>query len=76
MPFVQARCENCGGILQVDSSKKAAICPYCGTPYVVQDAINNYITNIGNLHADVVNVSNDTSAKARLDAAEAFMKLC
>lgn len=75
MPFVQAKCENCGGLLQVDSSKKAAICPYCGTPYVVQDAINNYITNIGNLHADVVNVSNDTSAKARIDAAEAFMKL-
>lgn len=75
MPFVQAKCENCEGILQVDSTKKAAICPYCGTPYVVQDAINNYITNIGNLHADVVNVNADTSAKARLDAAEAFMKL-
>lgn len=75
MPLVQAKCENCGGILQVDSSKKVAICPYCGTPYVVQDAINNYTTHIEHLHADVVNVNSDTSAKARLDAAEAFMKL-
>lgn len=75
MPLVQAKCENCDGILQVDSSKKAAICPYCGTPYVVQDAINNYTTHIEHLHADVVNVNSDTSAKARLDAAEAFMKL-
>lgn len=75
MPLVQAKCENCAGILEVDSTKKAAICPYCGTPYVVQDAINNYITNIGTLHADVVNINDDKSAKARLDAAEAFMKL-
>lgn len=75
MPFVQAKCENCNGILEVDSTKKAAICPYCGTPYVVQDAINNYITNIETLHADVVNINDDKSARARLDAAEAFMKL-
>lgn len=75
MPLVQAKCENCGGALQVDNSRKAAICPWCNTPYVVQDAINNYITNIGTLHADVVNVNNDASAKARLDAAEAFMQL-
>lgn len=75
MPFVQAKCENCGGVLQVDSNKKAAICPYCNTPYVVQDAINHYITNIGNLHADVVNVNSDGSAQSRLVAAETFMKL-
>ena len=75
MSLVQAKCENCTGILEVDSTKKAAICPYCGTPYVVQDAINNYITNIGTLHADVVNINDDKSAKARMDAAEAFMKL-
>lgn len=46
MPIVQAKCENCGGVLAVDESQKAAICPFCNTPYVVQDAINNYnITN-------------------------------
>ena len=46
MPIVQAKCENCGGVLAVDDSQKAAVCPFCNTPYVVQDAINNYnITN-------------------------------
>ncbi len=46
MPFVQAKCESCGGILAVDDTQKAAICPFCNAPYVVQDAINNYsITN-------------------------------
>lgn len=75
MPFVKAQCENCQGLLEVDPSKKAAICPYCGTPYVVQDAINNYHTHIDHLHADVVNVNDDKSAKARLEAAETFLKL-
>ena len=38
----QAKCENCGGLLKIDSILKAANCPNCGAAYVVQDAINNY----------------------------------
>lgn len=30
MPFVQAICPECGGILEIDASKEAAICKYCG----------------------------------------------
>lgn len=59
MPFVQARCTNCAANLEVDSAKEAAICPYCGTAYIVEKAINNfntinnYTTNIyGNGNAD------------------------
>lgn len=40
MPFVQAKCTNCGANLEVDNSRDAAICPYCHTPYVVEKAIN------------------------------------
>ncbi len=72
MPFVKAKCTNCGGSLQVDSEKKAAICPFCNQAYVVEDAINNYITHI---HANVVNITDDRSANARIKAAEAFLKL-
>lgn len=72
MPFVNAKCTNCGGALQVDSSKKAAVCPFCNQAYVVEDAINNYITHI---HANVVNITDDRSANARIKAAEAFLKL-
>ena len=44
--FVQAKCTNCGGILAVDDSLEAAVCPFCNTPYVVEKAIHNYyITN-------------------------------
>ena len=77
MAFVQAQCESCGGLLTVDSDLKAAICPYCGSAYVVQDSINyfNSSTKIEHMHADVVNVSDESSSEGRLRAAEAFMKI-
>lgn len=42
MPLVPAKCTNCGAILTIDSSKDAAICEYCKTPFVTEKAINNY----------------------------------
>ena len=58
MPFVAAKCPNCGGELQVDDGKRLAVCPYCKEPYMVEEAVNNYITNynIENLHADNVSI--------------------
>ena len=41
MPLVNAKCTNCGGTLTVDASKEAAICDYCGSPYIVEKAIQN-----------------------------------
>ena len=52
MPFVQAKCPECGGILAVDNDQKAAICQFCGKPYIVEEAVNNYIT---------YNVTNNTT---------------
>lgn len=45
MNLVPAKCPECGGSVKVDRDKKAAICEYCGTPFIVEEAINNYITN-------------------------------
>lgn len=58
MPFVQAKCTNCGGVLAVDDSKDAAICPFCNTPYIVEKAINNYsiTNNISIGYGAVVNI--------------------
>lgn len=77
MAFVQAKCENCGGILTVDDSLKAANCPYCGIAYIVQDSINHYnsYTKIDHLHAAVVNVSNEESSEGTLKAADTFILL-
>ena len=65
MPLINAKCPNCGGGLKIDNDKRAAICPYCKEAFVVQDAINNYIThnitnnvtNIEHLHAESVQLS-------------------
>lgn len=61
MSFVQAKCTNCGANLTVDSSKDAAICEYCGTPFIVENAINNYnVTN--HINASVVNIYGNNSS--------------
>ena len=44
MPLVKAQCTNCGGTLEADSQKEAAICPFCNTPYIVEKAISLYKT--------------------------------
>lgn len=60
MPLVPAKCPECGGLVEVNNEKRAAICQHCGQPFVVEDAIqifntyyqttNNYNTthNYGN----------------------------
>ena len=77
MSFVQGKCENCGGILTVDPSLKAANCPFCGAAYVVQDSINYYNTSIKveNMHADVVNITDESSSEARLKAGVAYLRI-
>jgi len=53
MPFVPAKCTQCGASLQVDSTKEAAICQFCGTPFIVEKAINNYTVH-NTIHAGTV----------------------
>lgn len=45
MPFVQAKCPECGGMLAVDDNKKAEICQFCGNAFVVADAVSNCSAN-------------------------------
>lgn len=60
MPLLPAKCPNCGAALTLDPVSKAADCPFCNTPFIVEEAINNYTiinnytTKVENLHADVV----------------------
>ena len=61
MPLVQAKCTNCGANLEVENTKDAAICPFCGTPYVVEKAVNNYNT-VNHITGNIVNVYGGNSA--------------
>ena len=57
MPLLQAKCTNCGADLKVDGSKDAAICPYCGSAYIVEKTIANfYCSSVGSINASVVNI--------------------
>ncbi len=57
MPLTKATCTNCGAALEVDSSKEAAVCPYCNTAYIVEKAINNYNVTANNIVFSGENVS-------------------
>ena len=51
--LVPGTCTQCGAKIDVDPQKDAAVCPYCGTPYVVEKAISNY--NTFNIHHTRIN---------------------
>lgn len=76
MPFVQAKCLECGGMLAVDADKKAAVCQFCGEAFIVQEAINNYNTynttnnNTTHQYGDgaVVNIYEDKSKDFVIEA--------
>lgn len=57
--LVPGTCTNCGAALQVDPNLKAAICPSCGTPYIVQQAINNFNIHNTTIHnTSNINIEN------------------
>ena len=43
MGFIPAKCTQCGADIDVDDSMDAGICEYCGTAFVTEKVINNYI---------------------------------
>ena len=57
MPLIPAKCTQCGGVMSLDEEKDAAICPYCGNAFIVQQAIQNFSTTYvvnNNIQADTV----------------------
>ena len=59
MGLVAAKCTSCGANIEVDISHDAGICKFCGTAFITEKAINNYITNITN------NITNNTNITAQ-----------
>ena len=62
MKLTEARCTNCGAAIQVNPAEDAAICRYCGTPFVVEKAINSYSIN-GSINGNVVNINGNVISK-------------
>ena len=42
--FIAAKCTQCGANIEVDDTKEAGICKYCGNAFVTEKVINNYNT--------------------------------
>ena len=36
MPLTPAKCPECGGLVEVDSDKRAGLCQHCGQPFVIR----------------------------------------
>lgn len=67
MPLVKAQCTNCGGSLEVDNSKEAAVCPFCGQAYIVENAVQNF--QINNTHIENTYIVDDEYSRLK-EAAE------
>ena len=68
----KAKCTNCGANIEVDESKEAGICKYCGSAYITENAIKNYnttITNTSNNNANTI-VNNYYNAPFKAQANE------
>lgn len=63
MPLVKAQCTNCGGSLEVDNAKEAAVCPFCGQAYVVETAIQNF--QINNTHIENTYIVDDEYSRLK-----------
>ncbi|MDE5802320.1 MAG: hypothetical protein K2I22_05310 [Lachnospiraceae bacterium] len=48
MGLVAARCTQCGANIEVDDTKEAGICKFCGTAFITEKAITSYNTYVTN----------------------------
>ena len=51
--MVPAKCPQCGAAIELNEKNDAGVCPYCGTTFVMREAVNNYNTYVtANISAD------------------------
>lgn len=60
MALTAAICTQCGAQIQVDETKEAGICPSCGTAFITEKVIHNFVTN-NNFAGATINVQGGTS---------------
>ena len=70
MALKPAICTQCGANIEVDDSKEAGICKYCGTAFITEKVIANY--NYTTVHNITNNVTKIINGKAGDDAEDFF----
>lgn len=74
MPIVSAVCPSCGGQLEVDNSKDAGICQFCGNAFITEKAVNNYHIKY-EVKADTVIMNSKTSMEDLLERESVYLKI-
>lgn len=70
-----ALCSQCGAKLLVDAEKEAAICEFCGTPFIVEKAIQNFnISSYGSINIANAVINQGPSASNYVKRARQFEK--
>ncbi|GFI33549.1 hypothetical protein IMSAGC014_00032 [Bacteroidaceae bacterium] len=72
MGLVPAKCTQCGANIEVDETREAGICQYCGTAFITEKAICNYnvtVVNNNDFNGAVVNVNNSVDIDALINSA-------
>ena len=75
MSFVPAICPQCGGKLNVDNNQQAAVCIYCGTPFIVEKAVINVTANFttnNNFAGATINITGPSAENFYKLAANAY----
>jgi len=75
MALVAAKCTECGAAIQVEDTKDAGICNFCGTAFVTQKVINEHHTHITKHVTKNVFGQKGKSADDYCDNGETFLKL-
>jgi len=65
--FVPAKCTNCGGELTVNPKHDAAICQFCGTPFIVAKAVQNYNIQHNTYQTKIINQAKKGAVESILD---------
>lgn len=63
MKLVKVQCTNCNANLEIDDLKEKAICPFCNTEYILEEAINNYAVNTNSINIQNANIITRVSLK-------------
>ena len=59
--LVAAKCTQCGSNINVDPASDTGICPSCGTQFITEKVINNFVTNSTYCINNAIIVTADTS---------------
>ena len=74
MPLVAAKCTQCGANIEVDDTREAGICKYCGTAFITEKAINYYNNLITN-NININSAGNTVNIVGTDDKSENYLRL-